>query len=109
MKTPGTRVAGLSRSEFKDKIIEMSLKMFNIEHTKDTMVGDAFIRGVSGGERKRVSIAEMLTTSAAVCCVSVHPFLSILFPSEAKKTGNCFEGSLTRNPSNYPKLWPINC
>jgi ATP-binding cassette subfamily G (WHITE) protein 2 (SNQ2) len=68
MKTPGTRVAGLSRSEFKEKVIEMSLKMFNIEHTKDTMAGDAFIRGVSGGERKRVSIAEMLTASAAVCC-----------------------------------------
>lgn len=68
MKTPGTRVGGLSRSEFKEKLIEMSLKMFNIEHTRDTMVGDAFIRGVSGGERKRVSIAEMLTSSAAVCC-----------------------------------------
>lgn len=40
--------------------------MFNIEHTINTIVGGAFIRGVSGGERKRVSIAEMMVTSATV-------------------------------------------
>ena len=40
--------------------------MLNIPHTKQTLVGDAFVRGVSGGERKRVSIAEMMTTRARV-------------------------------------------
>jgi len=30
----------------------------NIEHTSNTLVGNEFVRGVSGGERKRVSIAE---------------------------------------------------
>jgi ATP-binding cassette, subfamily G (WHITE), member 2, SNQ2 len=30
-KVPGTRPAGLSRKEFKDKVIDMLLKMFNIE------------------------------------------------------------------------------
>lgn len=40
--------------------------MFNIEHTANTVVGNQFIRGVSGGERKRVSIAEMMITSATV-------------------------------------------
>lgn len=40
--------------------------MFKIEHTIKTPVGNAFIRGVSGGERKRVSIAEMLATNAAI-------------------------------------------
>jgi len=40
--------------------------MLNISHTKQTLVGDAFVRGVSGGERKRVSIAEMMTTRARV-------------------------------------------
>ncbi len=42
--------------------------MLNISHTKDTLVGDHFVRGVSGGERKRVSIAEMMATRARVQC-----------------------------------------
>lgn len=41
--------------------------MFNIEHTRDTIVGDPYVRGISGGERKRVSIAEMMVTGATVC------------------------------------------
>lgn len=41
--------------------------MFNIEHTRNTIVGDAWVRGISGGERKRVSIAEMMCTQATVC------------------------------------------
>ena len=66
-KTPGKRPAGLSKAEFKDKVIELLLKMFNIEHTINTIVGNPFMRGVSGGERKRVSIAEMMITRATVC------------------------------------------
>ncbi|KAI5310105.1 hypothetical protein KEM55_001631, partial [Ascosphaera atra] len=45
---------------------DLLLKMFNIEHTRDTIVGNQFIRGISGGERKRVSIAEMMVTQATV-------------------------------------------
>lgn len=67
-KTPGKRPAGLSKGEFKDKVVKLLLKMFNIEHTIDTVVGNPYVRGVSGGERKRVSIAEMMITKATVCC-----------------------------------------
>ncbi|PGH27237.1 hypothetical protein AJ80_01194 [Polytolypa hystricis UAMH7299] len=65
-KTPGKRPVGMSKAEFKQKIINLLLKMFNIEHTINTVVGNPFVRGVSGGERKRVSIAEMMVTSATV-------------------------------------------
>ncbi|KAF2266390.1 ABC drug exporter AtrF [Lojkania enalia] len=49
-------------------ILEALLKMFGISHTKYTPVGDEFVRGVSGGERKRVSIAETLATKSTVVC-----------------------------------------
>jgi ABC-type multidrug transport system ATPase subunit/ABC-type multidrug transport system permease subunit len=65
-KVPGKRPAGLSRKEFKERVINLMLKMFNIEHTKNTIVGNPFVRGVSGGERKRVSIAETMITGASV-------------------------------------------
>lgn len=35
-------------------------------HTKRTLVGDHLTRGVSGGERKRVSLTEMLAINAAI-------------------------------------------
>ena len=66
-KTPGKRPSGVSKKEFKEKVVALLLKMFNIEHTKNTVVGGSFIRGISGGERKRVSIAETMTVGAAVC------------------------------------------
>ena len=65
-KVPGKRPAGLTTKDFRDKVVDMLLRMFNIEHTKNTVVGGAFVRGVSGGERKRVSIAEAMVTGAAV-------------------------------------------
>ncbi|OAT01106.1 uncharacterized protein BDCG_16917 [Blastomyces dermatitidis ER-3] len=65
-KTPGKRPIGMSKVEFKEKIINLLLKMFNIEHTANTIIGNQFIRGISGGERKCVSIAEMMITSATV-------------------------------------------
>ncbi|KAJ5534043.1 hypothetical protein N7527_000297 [Penicillium freii] len=65
-KTPGKRPFGVSKAEFKEKVTNLLLKMFNIEHTANTVIGNQFIRGVSGGERRRVSIAEMMITSATV-------------------------------------------
>jgi ABC-type multidrug transport system ATPase subunit len=38
------------------------LDKLGIGHTKSTMVGNEAVRGVSGGERKRVSLAEVMAT-----------------------------------------------
>ncbi|KAF8167550.1 pleiotropic drug resistance ABC transporter [Crassisporium funariophilum] len=69
-KTPGPngRLEGVSRKEFDVEVSDTLLRMLNISHTKNTLVGDEFVRGVSGGERKRVSIAEMMATRARVQC-----------------------------------------
>ena len=66
VKIPGKLPAGITKEQFKEKVITTLLKMFNIEHTRKTIVGNPFVRGVSGGERKRVSIAEMLVTNASI-------------------------------------------
>jgi len=47
-------------------VIDALLRMFAIKHTENTIVGNAYVRGVSGGERKRVSIAETLATKSTV-------------------------------------------
>lgn len=57
----------MSKADFKEKVIDTLLRMFNISHTRNTVVGNAFVRGISGGERKRVSIAEMMITGSTVC------------------------------------------
>ncbi len=49
-------------------VVDAFLQMFAIAHTKNTNVGDEYTRGVSGGERKRVSIAETLATKSTVTC-----------------------------------------
>jgi len=69
-KTPGPngRLPGISHTEFNEAVQSTLLRMLNISHTAQTLVGDEFVRGVSGGERKRVSIAEMMATRARVQC-----------------------------------------
>lgn len=39
-KTPGKRPHGMSKADFKDRVITTLLKMFNIEHTRNTIVGN---------------------------------------------------------------------
>lgn len=65
-KMPAKRPGGMSKAEFRQSVVTMLLKMFNIEHTRKTVVGDHFVRGISGGERKRVSIAEGMITNACI-------------------------------------------
>lgn len=55
-----------SPEEYSKESSEFLLRTLGISHTVDTKVGDAFVRGVSGGERKRVSIAEVLSTRGSV-------------------------------------------
>ncbi|KAI0016576.1 ABC drug exporter AtrF [Xylariomycetidae sp. FL0641] len=67
-RTPGReeRRAGESRADYVREFLRVAAKLLWIEHTMDTKVGNEYVRGVSGGERKRVSIAEALVTRASV-------------------------------------------
>ncbi len=69
MKVPFHRPPGIkTQEEYAQYYKDFLLRSVGISHTAHTKVGDALTRGVSGGERKRVSILECLTTRASVFC-----------------------------------------
>ncbi|KAH6896015.1 ABC-2 type transporter-domain-containing protein [Thelonectria olida] len=59
---------GITRREYAEHLRDVTMAMFGISHTRNTRVGDDFIRGVSGGERKRVTIAEAALSYSPLQC-----------------------------------------
>eukprot|EP01133_Synstelium_polycarpum_P007883 gene7883-9254_t len=54
---------GSTEQEKNDRVDDI-LKMLDLTHTRDTIIGSEFIRGISGGQRKRVSIGIELVKDA---------------------------------------------
>lgn len=67
-RTPQTRLDDTSRVEFERLVIEVLTTVFGLRHVKDTKVGNEYVRGVSGGQRKRVSLSEALATRSLLNC-----------------------------------------
>ncbi|KAH7071476.1 ABC-2 type transporter-domain-containing protein [Paraphoma chrysanthemicola] len=67
-KTPQTRFDGMTRQQYIEGSRDILMTIFGLRHTANTRVGNDFVRGVSGGERRRVSIAEMLLNRSCVTC-----------------------------------------
>lgn len=65
LRAPHLRL-GYSREDYAEHITELLTTVFGLKHARKTLVGDAAVRGVSGGEKKRVSISEVLATRACV-------------------------------------------
>lgn len=57
-----------SRERLRRATRDSLLESMGISHTHTTKLGNEFIRGVSGGERKRVSIVECMATRGSVFC-----------------------------------------
>ncbi|KAF8196094.1 pleiotropic drug resistance ABC transporter [Pholiota molesta] len=64
-RTPRAR-GGQSRKQFTNKFTTILATIFGLRHALTTPVGNNAIRGVSGGEKKRVSIAEGLAARGCV-------------------------------------------
>jgi ATP-binding cassette subfamily G (WHITE) protein 2 (PDR) len=65
-RSPSRRIQGVTRSEHIEHVTRVVMAICGLSHTYNTKVGNDFVRGVSGGERKRVSIAEMMLSGAPI-------------------------------------------
>jgi ATP-binding cassette subfamily G (WHITE) protein 2 (SNQ2) len=69
LKVPETLPTGAQNGEeYRKGYKQFLMDSMGISHTEGTKVGNEFIRGVSGGERKRVSIIETLATRSSIAC-----------------------------------------
>lgn len=59
---------GSSNKGITRHLRDVVMAMLGISHTVNTRVGNDFVRGVSGGERKRVTIAEAALSGAPLQC-----------------------------------------
>ena len=67
LKIPHSLPSGVAnKEELRQETKSFLLRSMGIEHTHSTKVGNEYIRGVSGGERKRVSIIETLAGRGSV-------------------------------------------
>ena len=56
----------MSSKHYDQKRVTDTIELLGLNECKDTILGNAFIRGVSGGQRRRVTIGEMLVSDASV-------------------------------------------
>lgn len=67
LRTPQNR-GEVSRLDHAKHMASVMMATYGLSHTRNTAVGSDFVRGVSGGERKRVSIAEVSLSGANIQC-----------------------------------------
>ncbi|KAF2746451.1 multidrug resistance protein CDR1 [Sporormia fimetaria CBS 119925] len=67
-RAPRVIPGGITREQYAEHLRDVVMAMLGISHTLNTRVGDDYVRGVSGGERKRVTIAEATLSYAPLQC-----------------------------------------
>lgn len=67
-RAPKNRFPGVSRDQYAQHMRDVVMATFGLTHTINTRIGNEYIRGVSGGERKRVSIAEVTLCGSPLQC-----------------------------------------
>ncbi|PMD28823.1 hypothetical protein L207DRAFT_266106 [Hyaloscypha variabilis F] len=67
-RAPRSLPRNVTHAMFSDHLRDVVMALFGISHTRNTRVGNEYIRGVSGGERKRVTISEAALSGAPFQC-----------------------------------------
>ncbi|KAF9484261.1 pleiotropic drug resistance ABC transporter [Pholiota conissans] len=65
-RAPEARINGVSRDRYTRRATDIYETIFGLVVAKNTPIGNAAIQGVSGGEKKRVSITEALATRSLI-------------------------------------------
>ncbi|KJJ34488.1 hypothetical protein AFLA70_519g000610 [Aspergillus flavus AF70] len=68
LKVPFHPPEHTTMESYRQDLKSFLLESMSISHTANTKVGNEYVRGVSGGERKRVSIIECLATRGSIFC-----------------------------------------
>ncbi|EAR86682.2 ABC transporter family protein (macronuclear) [Tetrahymena thermophila SB210] len=74
----------------KDKVVNETLKNLKLERCQNTLIGGQFVKGISGGERKRASIGFELVTNPSVLILDeptsgLDSFTAYLLITELKR------------------------
>ena len=94
--------------------VETMLKLLDLEECADTSVGSDLVRGISGGQRKRVSIGEVLITNARALLLDEYSTgldtsttydITASIVSWAKHLDGVFIGSLLQPPPEVYSLF----
>jgi ATP-binding cassette subfamily G (WHITE) protein 2 (SNQ2) len=73
-RAPHSRFEDRSRGYYVTNVTDIVQTLLGLRHVKNTPVGDAAVRGVSGGEKKRVSISEALTLRSTITAWDKYGF-----------------------------------
>jgi ABC-type multidrug transport system ATPase subunit len=85
-KTPRVRLQGESRNDFVKSRTDLWTTSLGLRHTLHTKVGNEYVQGISGGERKRVSLSETVS-EGAFCLLTVRELRAFLIADTACHSG----------------------
>jgi ATP-binding cassette subfamily G (WHITE) protein 2 (SNQ2) len=68
-KTPARRRPNETRRQWQRRHLKGLAQSLGLSHALQTPIGNELVHGVSGGERKRVGVGELLATRAGVLCL----------------------------------------
>ncbi|EFA82003.1 ABC transporter G family protein [Heterostelium album PN500] len=68
LKTPHQRLPEETKANFRTKIFDLLVSMYGLVNQRNTIVGNEFVRGLSGGERKRMTITEAMVSGSSITC-----------------------------------------
>jgi ABC-type hemin transport system ATPase subunit len=90
-KVPRDRPEQMGKHHFVQDMRDTILNSLGIGHTQKTLVGNEFIRGVSGGERKRVSLAEVMAAKVGIIHALNETSLTVILPESPAILGSAYK------------------